>query len=148
MSNTSFHDHSQNFEQAHSTLPSNCLSYSSDGLTILDATPTVKDLDTPNVSSDISFSEDSSSSADDILKEMRVKNVNRVIIGTLNLNSLAAKFEQLREVIGKNIDILTIQETKLDSSFPSGQFLIDGYSEPYRLDRNRNGGGVMIYEST
>ena len=140
MSNTSFHDHSQNFEQAHSTLPSNCLSYSSDGLTILDATPTVKDLDTPNVSSDISFSEDSSSSADDILKEMRVKNVNRVIIGTLNLNSLAAKFEQLREVIGKNIDILTIQETKLDSSFPSGQFLIDGYSEPYRLDRNRNEG--------
>ena len=35
--------------------------------------------------------------------------------------------------------------TKLESSFPSGQFLIDGYSEPYRLDRNRNGGGVMIY---
>ena len=145
MSNTSFHEHSQNFEQTHSTLPSNCLSYSSDGFTILDATPTVKDLDTPDVSSGISFSEDSSSSADDILKEMRVKNVNMVIIGTLNINSLAAKFEQLREVIGKNLDILTIQETKLDSSFPSGQFLIDGYSEPYRLDRNRNGGGVMIY---
>ena len=61
------------------------------------------------------------------------------------INSLAPKFEQLKEVIGNNLDILTIQETKLDSSFPPGQFLIDGYTEPYRLDRNRNGGGVMIY---
>ena len=84
-------------------------------------------------------------SADNILKKIRVKNVNRVIIGTLNINSLATKFEQLREIIGTNLDILTIQETKLDASFPSGQFFIDGYSEPYRLDRNRNGGGVMIY---
>ena len=84
-------------------------------------------------------------SADEILRKIRVKNVNKVIFGTLNINSLAPKFEQLREVIGKNIDILTIQETKLDSSFPIGQFLIEGYSEPYRLDRNRNGGGVMIY---
>ena len=23
--------------------------------------------------------------------------------------------------------------------------MIDGYSEPYRFDRNRNGGGVLIY---
>ena len=84
-------------------------------------------------------------SANDILKEIRIKNMNRVIIGTLNINSLASKFDQLKEIIGKHIDILTIQETKLDSSFPPGQFVMDGYSEPYRLDRNRNGGGVMIY---
>ena len=25
------------------------------------------------------------------------------------------------------------------------QFTLDGYSEPYRLDRNRDGGGVLIY---
>ena len=42
-------------------------------------------------------------------------------------------------------DILTIQETKLDHSFQTAQLLIDGYSEPYRLDRNRHGGGVLIY---
>ena len=83
--------------------------------------------------------------AENLLRKIRVKDANRVIIGTLNINSLAPKFEQLKEVIGTNIDILTIQETKLDSSFPVSQFLIDGYSEPYRLDRNRNGGGVMIY---
>ena len=37
-----------------------------------------------------------------------------------------------------------ISETKLDSSFPNGQFQIHGYSEPYRLDKNGNGGGILV----
>ena len=43
------------------------------------------------------------------------------------------------------VDILIITETKLDNTFPVSQFHIDGYSKPYRLDRNRNGGGIIIY---
>ena len=58
---------------------------------------------------------------------------------------MSSKFDQLNEIIGNNLDILIIQETKLDASFPPEQFLIAGYSKPYRLDRNRDGGGVMIY---
>ena len=61
-----------------------------------------------------------------ILKEIRIKNVNRVIIGTLNINSLPPKFEPLKSIIGNYLDILVIQETKLDPSFSSEQFLIDG----------------------
>lgn len=80
-----------------------------------------------------------------ILKEIRIKNVNKVIIGTLNINSLSSKFEQLKIIIGNFLDILIIQETKLDPSFPTEQFLINGYKIPYRLDRNRRGGGVIIY---
>ena len=38
-----------------------------------------------------------------------------------------------------------ISETKLDESFPIGQFLIDGCSVPFRLDRNKNGGGILLY---
>ena len=38
-----------------------------------------------------------------------------------------------------------ISETKLDSSFPNGQFQIHGYSEPYRFDRNGNGGGILVF---
>ena len=38
-----------------------------------------------------------------------------------------------------------ISGTKLDSSFPNGQFQIHGYSEPYRLDRNGNGGGILVF---
>ena len=75
-------------------------------------------------------------SADDMLREIKIKNVNRITIGTLNINSLASKFEQLQAVLGKNLDILPIQETKLDPSFPTQQFILEGYSEPYRLDRN------------
>ena len=43
------------------------------------------------------------------------------------------------------LDILIITETKLDDTFPVSQFHIDGFSKPYRLDRDRNGGGVIIY---
>ena len=43
------------------------------------------------------------------------------------------------------LDILIITETKLDDTFPVSQFHIDGFSKPYRLDRNRNGDGVIIY---
>ena len=45
----------------------------------------------------------------------------------------------------KHIDVLVITEAKLDDSFPTSQFLMKGFAEPFRLDRNRNGGGVMIY---
>ena len=38
-----------------------------------------------------------------------------------------------------------ISETKLDSSFPKGQFHLHGFSEPYRLDRNGNGCGIIVF---
>ena len=42
------------------------------------------------------------------------------------------------------MDVLVISETKLDDSFPIGQFKIPGYSSPFRLDRNQKGGGIMV----
>ena len=80
-----------------------------------------------------------------ILKQLRIKNVNKLVIANLNINSIAPKFEQLNELISINIDILVITETKLDDSFSSSQFIIEGYSVPYRFYRNRNGGGILIY---
>ena len=80
-----------------------------------------------------------------MLDKIRTKNFERLIIGNLNINSLRSKFDQLKLLIQGKIDILIITETKLDDSFPTEQFTISGYSKPYRLDRNRNGGGVIIY---
>ena len=37
-----------------------------------------------------------------------------------------------------------ISEIKFDESFPSGQFLLGGYSVPFRFDRNGNGGGILL----
>ena len=51
----------------------------------------------------------------------------------------------LKEQIQDNIDILMISETKIDASFSIGQFLLNGYSTPFRLDRNAHGGGVLLY---
>ena len=42
-------------------------------------------------------------------------------------------------------NVLVITETKLDNSFLTSQFLVKGFAEPFGLDRNRNGSGVMIY---
>ena len=80
-----------------------------------------------------------------ILRNIRVSNINRLTIGQLNINSIRNKFEALKAIICGNLDIFIVTESKLDVSFPAGQFIIEGYSPPLRLDRNANGGGVLIY---
>lgn len=79
------------------------------------------------------------------LKCLRLKNPNRIIIGHLNINSIRNKFDQLKYLINDTMDILLISETKLNNSFPENQFLIEGYSRPYRLDRTEKGGGIILY---
>ena len=79
------------------------------------------------------------------MKNLRLKNVNKIIIGQININSISSKFNQLKELVLKHVDILVVCETKLDETFPSSQFHMDGFSLPHRLDRNRNRGGVMIF---
>ena len=80
-----------------------------------------------------------------ILKSIRIANVNRLTMGQLNINSIRNKFEALKSIVRGNLDILVITESKLDESFPNGQFCMEGFSPPFRLDRNANGGGVLIY---
>ena len=79
------------------------------------------------------------------LMEMKAQSSDKLILGHLNVNSIRNKFEALKFIIDNNIDILLISETKLDDSFPSAQFLIKGFSAPYRFDRNSKGGGLLFY---
>ena len=62
----------------------------------------------------------------DLLKMLKHDNPNKIIIGHLNINSIRYKFEFLKELIGNNIDIFLISETKLNDTFPTGQFRING----------------------
>ena len=78
------------------------------------------------------------------IKKLRIRNPNKIIIGNLNINSLPNKFEQLKDIVMQHIDILVLIETKLDDKFPTAQFLVNGFSEPYRLDRNRKGEGLWF----
>ena len=56
------------------------------------------------------------------LENIRCKNINRLLFTQLNMNSLRNKFESLQHITNKNVDVLLISETKIDSSFPSVQF--------------------------
>ena len=80
-----------------------------------------------------------------ILGSLRRKHLKKLIIAHLNINSLRNKFEFLVDQIKGKVDLLMVAETKLDKSFPQGQFKISGFSRPFRLDRNSNGGGIMLF---
>ena len=70
---------------------------------------------------------------------------NKIIVGHLTINSLRNKFEALKCIINRNLDIILLSETKLDDSFPLAQFMLKNYGILYRLERNSNGGGLLLY---
>ena len=74
-----------------------------------------------------------------------IENINNVITGNRNINSLPETLNNLKVLVTGMLDILIILETKLDNEFPVSQFHIERYSKPCRLDRNRNGGGMIVY---
>ena len=78
-------------------------------------------------------------------KSLRCNNLNELVFAPLNINSIRNKFEIPSEQVRGNADVLMVSETKKDDSFPSGYFLIHGFSPPYRLDRDSKGGGNMLY---
>ena len=80
-----------------------------------------------------------------MLKNIRNGSVNKLTFGHLNINYLRNKFDQLTEMVKGFVDIRLISDSKLDDSFPEGQFIIDGYYAPFRFDRHGNGGGLLLY---
>ena len=79
------------------------------------------------------------------LTSLRSKNPKNIIFSYININSIRNKFENLCDIVGNNVDVLSIAETKLDSSFPNAQFLLPGFHEPLRLDINHRIGGLLVY---
>ena len=47
-------------------------------------------------------------------------------------------------MVSRNIDIFMISETKLDKTFPTVQFSLQGFCRPYWFDRNPNCGGFIL----
>ena len=87
----------------------------------------------------------SNESVGSILKFYRSKYPEKLLIGDIDINSLRHKFEILKSVLPEVLDILMITETKLDDSFPNHHFHIEGFNMRSRLDRNRYGGGSLLY---
>ena len=77
--------------------------------------------------------------AEKVLNEIRLKNINNVVIAYLNVNNAVIsdlnvnsnrnKYDSFKVLIVGNVDIVILSETKLDDSFPTCQFLIEGFKE-------------------
>ena len=81
------------------------------------------------------------------LKVLRVENNSNPIVAYLNINSLGEKINHLPEICKESpIDILCVDETKLDSSSPDAQFQINDYQfPPFKRNRNKYRGGKIVY---
>ena len=78
------------------------------------------------------------------LKDMKITNLNRIVLSHININFLRNKFDLLAKAIMGNADILMVTETKIDESFPTSQFVIRSFTSPY-FDRTKDGGGILVY---
>ena len=81
----------------------------------------------------------------DFLFNIRKHHSNKIIMAHININSLRNKFDMLTNSVSEYIDILMISETKLDDTFLHALYHLKDFSNPYRLDRNSHGGGILVY---
>ena len=66
-------------------------------------------------------------------------------IASLNVNSLLKHIDEIRVLLEEyTFDILAINESKIDNSIPDNEIHVIGY-DLIRNDRNRYGGGVVLY---
>ena len=79
------------------------------------------------------------------LGNLRSKNPKNIIFSYININSIRNKFENLCDIVGNNVDVLSIAETKINSSLPNAQFLLPGFHEPLWFDINHRSGGLLVY---
>ena len=77
--------------------------------------------------------------------DLKSNNPSNLNFAYLNINSVRNKFENFKEIINGNVFISTIEETKLDGSFPTSQFELEGYYSPFRLDITKQSGGLLVY---
>ena len=65
----------------------------------------------------------------------------------LNTRSIRNKMNSISD-LSESYQILCFSETQLDDTIDSSLLLIEGFDNPLRKDRTRNGGGVMVYISS
>ena len=74
-----------------------------------------------------------------------LNNIKSLRIASLNVNSIVKHIDEMRILLeSKSIDILLIHESKIDDTVLDNEIYISDY-KIIRNDRNRNGGGVIMY---
>lgn len=72
--------------------------------------------------------------------------INELSIFHLNIRSVRNKLDYIED-IASDYNIISLTETHLDENIPSRDLELQGFSEPYRADRNFAGGGILVYVS-
>ncbi len=62
----------------------------------------------------------------------------------LNINSILPKLVEVNEILDKKYDLVSFNETKLDNLIPNNFYVNDDY-QMIRRDRNRHGGGLLVF---
>ena len=75
-------------------------------------------------------------SNDEDLYNLRAFYSKNIILLSININSIRYVLDDLK---------LLELETKLHETLPTGQFSIEGFSKPYRLDVTSNSEGLLFY---
>lgn len=63
----------------------------------------------------------------------------------MNISSTLNKLQSFGNWVKWNVDILMISESEINDNFPFLNFLIYGFSTPYRSDRESKSGGIMLF---
>ena len=97
------------------------------------------------LSSDISLIPGPSRTNHQLTENLKVFKNRRLHFIHFNINSLLSKIDELREMVKtSNATVVGITESKLDDSINNCELCIEGYCI-IRLDRNRKGGGIVLY---
>ena len=79
------------------------------------------------------------------MRDVRKRNLKRIIFGHLNINSIRNKFDLLVDQNKGKVEIIVISETELDECFRNRQFKIPGYALSCCLDCYQIDGGIMVF---
>ena len=84
--------------------------------------------------------------SDNYSKTALIYNIFRnIIFSYLNINSIRNTFDIVRADIVNSVDIFITAETKINESFPTAQFAIDGFHKLLRLDATDKSEGLLVY---
>ena len=79
------------------------------------------------------------------LRLNRSKNSKNIVFSYLNTNSIRNKFDSVKGAQVNYVDVFIAAETKINDSFPTAQFAIDGFHKPLSLNVTDKGGGLLVY---
>ena len=95
-----------------------------------------------------SVSENQTSNSCEVNNPLSVLNDKRGLkMAHFNIRTLPGNFDQVKILLHNHpVDVIAFSETRLDEFISDSEISVDNY-QLYRKDRNRNGGGVILYVS-